>query len=219
MRGPLHVFVFAASLLSVSVVSPNLWAEENQYWDGGFGERAERRSDVVLGVSTGLVLGSALAYPNEVDKIDDPDYEVSTGFGVGSSFAFWVGGALKDWFVFGVGGFGVNASGSDVKASGGGAFFQVETYPFYPLGGRLRDLAIYANFGAGGLTLDNPDPDGKDGEGGFVSVLGAGAAYELFRVGHFAFAPNVSYTHQWSQTGSAHFAQLGVRAVFYGGPG
>lgn len=219
MRGLEKLFAFAATLVSVSVVAPALRAEENQYWDGDYGEKAQRRSDVVLGASTGLVLGSAIAYPNEVEKIDDPDYEVSTGFGVGSNFAFWIGGALKDWFVFDVGGFGINMTGSDVKASGGGVFFQVETYPLYAMGGHLRDLAIYANFGAGSLTLDNPDPDGDDGEAGFVSVLGAGVAYELFRVGHFAFAPNASYSHQWSQTGSAHFTQFGLRAVFYGGPG
>jgi hypothetical protein len=219
MRGLFKVLPFAASLSSISVIAPSVQADENQYWDGDYGQKAERRSDVVLGASTGLVLGSAIAYPNEVEKIDDPDYEVSTGLGVGSNFAFWLGGALKDWFVFGVGGFGTNMTGSDVKASGGGAFFHVETYPFYPLGGHLRDLAIYADFGAGSLTLDNPDRDRDDGEAGFVSVLGAGAAYELFRVGHFAFAPNASYSHQWSQTGRADFTQFGLRAVFYGGPG
>ena len=145
--------LLAASLgvFAVLGVAPEAVAQENQYWDGGYGEKAEYRSDVVLGAATGVLLGNAFAYPNEVEKIDDPAYEVNTNFGVGSHFAFWLGGALKDWFVFGIGGFGNNLTGSDVKASGGGAFFHIETYPFFPMGGRLRDLAIYADFGAGGL--------------------------------------------------------------------
>lgn len=218
MRGTPHILAVACAIASLSLFTSEARAEANQYWDGGFGEKAERRSDVVLGASTGLLLGTALGYPNEVEKIDKPEYEVGTGFGVGSNFAFWLGGALKDWFVFGVGGFGVNLYGSDVQASGGGLFFQVETYPLYSLGGPYRDLAVYTHFGAGGLTLENKERGGEDGEAGFVSLLGIGAAYELFRAGRFAFAPNVSYSHQWSQTGLAHFAQLGIRAVFYGGP-
>lgn len=197
--------------------TPPARAAENQYWDGGFGEKAERRSDVVLGASTGLLLGSALAYPNEVDKIDDPAYEVTTGLGVGYSYGFWLGGALKDWFVFGIGGMGVSLGGSDAKASGGGAFFHVEAFPLYALGGSFRDLALYADFGAGSVAVDSDTKE--DGEGGFTSIVGLGGAYELWRVGSFALGPNVSYSHQFSQTSSSHFATLGFRAVFYGGPG
>jgi hypothetical protein len=192
-------------------------AEENQYWDGGFRDKAERRSDVVLGAATGLLLGSSVAYPNEVDKIDDPDFAAKTGLGVGYSYGLWLGGALKDWFVFGVGGMGVSLNGADASASGGGLFFHVEVFPLYSLGGSLRDLAFYGDFGAGSVSVDHDTRE--DGDGGFTSILGLGSAYELWRLGSFALGPNVSYSHQWSQTSSSHFATLGLRAVFYGGPG
>ncbi len=203
-------------LATIAVASP-AHAAENDYWDGGFAQKAERRSDVVLGAAAGLMLGTAVGYPNEVGKIDDPNFASNTGFGVGSRYALWLGGALKDWFVFGVGGMGVNLGGGDATASGAAAFFHVETYPLYPLGGRLRDLAIYTDFGAGSLKVES---EGKEpGDAGLASLVGAGASYELFRLGHFALAPTASYLHVWSQTASAHFVDFGVRAVFYGGPG
>jgi hypothetical protein len=170
----------------------------------------------VIGAATGLLLGSALAYPNEVEKIDDPAYEANTGVGVGYSYGVWLGGALKDWFVFGIGGMGLSAGGADGKVSGGGAFFHVEAYPFYGMGGGYRDLAIYLDFGAGSLDVDSDTREA--GSGGFTSIAGLGAAYELWRLGSFAIGPNANYQHHFSTTSSSHFATLGMRAVFYGGP-
>ena len=208
--------------LAISTAAASLWAApasaaENLYWDGGFGQKAERRSDVVLGASTGLLLGMSHAYPNEVEKIDDPFYEVDTGFGAGYNYGFWIGGALKDWFVFGLGGMGLSLGGSDANASGGGALLHVETFPLYGLGGGYRDLAIYADFGAGSLDLDSDIKE--DASGGFISIVGLGGAYELWRLGSFAIGPNANYQYMWSTTSSSHFATLGFRAVFYGGPG
>ena len=82
--------------------------------------------------------------------------------------------------------------------------------------GGYRDLAFYFDFGAGSLDVDRDIRE--DGSGGFTSILGLGSAYELWRLGSFAFGPNANYSHQWSQTSSSHFATLGLRAVFYGGP-
>jgi hypothetical protein len=78
-------------------------ATDNEAWDGGFGQKAERRSDIVLGVSGGLLLGAANGYPNEIDKVDEPAFESKTGFAVGNGLSFWLGGALADWFTFGLG--------------------------------------------------------------------------------------------------------------------
>ncbi|HEV8245485.1 MAG TPA: hypothetical protein VGP93_06945 [Polyangiaceae bacterium] len=209
--------VFVLALLALLFVASPAAAAENEYWDGGFGQKAERRSDVVLGAAGGLLLGTALAYPNEVDKLDDPKYAVDTGFGAGSEYALWLGVALKDWFVFGVGGFSAKLGGSAASASGGGLLFHVESFPLYGLGGSARDLALYAEFGAGSLTVSSKGK--QDGEGGLVSIAGLGSSYELWRLGHFAFGPNVSYTHVWSQTSNTDFVEVGLRAVFYGGPG
>ncbi|HEY3500615.1 MAG TPA: hypothetical protein VGK73_38240 [Polyangiaceae bacterium] len=192
-------------------------ANDNEAWDGGYDQRGERRSDFVIGVSPVLVLGGASGYPNEVDKIDNPGFEAKTGFGAGAGVSVWLGGALADWFTFGVGPTFFGTSGSQGSGSGGGVVFRVEAYPLYGVGGPLRDLAFFTTFGAGVFTVKGKA--GERGEGGFTSMAGLGSAYELFRAGHFAFAPTVQYQLVRSQSLVGHQAQIGVRAVFYGGPG
>lgn len=215
----MHRLLTAAAVAIGSLLSLPAFAQENdnEGWDGGFEQKAERRSDFVIGLSPLLALGVAKGYPNEVEKIDNPTYEASTGFGAGFGLSIWIGGALTDWFTFGVGPTFFNISGSGGHASGGGATLRVEAFPLYAFGGPLRDLAFFGTFGAGGLTIEGED--GERGEGGFTSMASLGSAYELFRAGHFAFAPTVEYQLVRSESIVAHQALLGVRAVFYGGPG
>lgn len=180
-------------------------------------KKAERRSDVVIGFSPGLVLTSASGYPNEIEKLNQPEYKAQSGLTLGPGFEAWLGGALTDWFSFGLGGMYLKGSGSDSKTSAGAFLIRIETFPLYGLGGGLRDLALFANFGAGGLGLSGKD--GKHASAGFASVGGVGAAYELGRLWHFAFAPSAEYMLIASQSLTAHQALIGARVVFYGGPG
>jgi hypothetical protein len=205
------------SLAGVLTAAP-AFAEptDNEAWDGGFGQKAERRSDIVLGVSGGLLLGSAYGYPNEIDKIDEPAFESSTGFAVGNGLSFWLGGALTDWFTFGVGMTMLSSSGSGGSMSGQAFIVKVEAFPLYGMGGSLRDLAFFTDFGAGGMAIDGDLED--DAEGGFTSVAGFGSAYEIFRLGHFAFAPTAEYLLVRSPSVTAHSGILGLRVLFYGGP-
>jgi hypothetical protein len=189
---------------------------DNEAWDGGYGVVAERRSDIVLGASAGLLLGTASGYPNELAKLDDPRWESSTGFAAGTGLSFWLGGALTDWFTFGVGATFLGGSGSDGKMSGQAFIVKVEAFPLYGMGGPLRDLAFFADFGAGGMAIEG-EPE-EPAEGGFTSVAGLGSAYELFRMGHFAFAPTAEYLLIRSQTVIAHSTIFGARVIFYGGP-
>ena len=191
-------------------------ATDNEAWDGGFDQKNERRSDLVIGASGGLLLGGSNGYPNEIDKIDEARYESKTGFAVGSGFSFWLGGALADWFTFGVGSTFLGGSGNGGKMSGFALIVKVEAFPLYGQGGPLRDLAFFADFGAGSMDIDG-DPVDK-AEGGFTSVAGFGSAYELFRLGHFAFAPTAQYLLVRSPSIVSHSAVLGARVVFYGGP-
>jgi hypothetical protein len=207
--------VTAAFLAALALPLPALAEQnDNESWDGGFRQKAERRSDFVLGLSTGLVMTSADGYPNEVAKLDNPAYEASSGLAVGPGAEVWLGGALTDWFTFGIGGAYLRGKGSDSKSSGGALLMRVETFPFYRLG--LKDLALFANVGAGGLSLDGKN--GKHAAAGFASVGGGGVAYELFRFGHFALAPTAEYLLIASQPLTAHQAIIGARVVFYGGP-
>jgi hypothetical protein len=196
---------------------------DNESWDGGFGKKNERRSDVVLGFSPGLVLTSASGYPNEIGKLNQPAYRVDSGLNAGPGFQAWLGGALTDWFSFGLGGSYFSGASADTELSGGAFLVRIETFPLYKLGGGWRDLAIFANFGAGGLGVSRKsevagEPD-KRASAGFASMGGAGVAYELFRAWHFTFAPTAEYLLISSQSLTAHQSLIGARVVFYGGPG
>lgn len=208
-----------AALTATTLVSAPALADEgdNESWDGGFSIKAERRSDFVLGFSTGLALGVASGYPNEIAKLDDPQYEAKTGFALGPGGTLWIGGALRDWFTVGVGGMYLGVNGSSGKGSGGAFILRVESFPLWPVGGSLRDLAVYATFGAGGYVVKGDG--GKRGEGGFTSVAGLGTAYELFRLGPVALGPNAEYLLIRSQSATAHQGMVGFRAVLYAGPG
>jgi hypothetical protein len=207
-----------AAFLAVLTLALPALAEgsDNESWDGSFGKKAERRSDVVLGLSTGLVLTSADGYPNEVAKLNNPAYEAKSGLALGPAAEAWLGGALTDWFSFGLGGAYLRGSGNGSKSSGGAFLVRIEAFPLYELGGGLRDLAVFANFGAGGISLDGEND--KHAAAGFASIGGGGVAYEVARFGHFALAPSAEYLLIASQTLTAHQAIIGARVVFYGGP-
>jgi hypothetical protein len=212
-----RTIVRTIALLGIVTASP-AWAQtnDNEAWDGGFDVVAERRSDLVLGVSGGLLLGATSGYPNELVKIDDPAYESSTGFAAGTGFSFWIGGALADWLTVGVGAMLLGGSGPNGRMSGVSGILKVEAYPLYGQGGPLRDLAFFTDFGAGGMTVEGEPEDPADG--GFTSVAGLGSAYELLRFSRFAVAPTAEYVFIRSPTVTSHSAILGARVVFYGGP-
>jgi hypothetical protein len=185
-------------------------------WDGDYDMKAERRSDFTIGGSFGLALGSAYGYPNEVDKIDDARYVADTGVALGSAFDVWLGGALRDWFTFGLGitGFGVEGKGQTL--SGGGFVFRIETFPFYGEGEKLRDFGAYAGFGLGSATIEE---DGEEtADGGAISIVNLGAFWEAWRFGKFGAGPVVDYRHVFSQSLSFYAATAGMRLAFYAGP-
>lgn len=209
--------VSAAAFLAVLGLTLGASAQQkndNESWSGDFGKKNERRADFVLGVSPGIVFMSANGYPNEISKIGNPAYHAESGFAAGPGFEAWIGGALTDWFTFGVGGAYLHAAGTDSTATGGAFLVRVEAFPFYELG--LKDLAVFGNFGAGGMSLHGQDQ--KHAAGGFTSVGGGGLAYEVLRLGHFAFAPTAEYLLIASQTFTSQQAIVGARVVFYGGP-
>ena len=224
-RFPVLVLVLAAfgAVLGAPLPASAQKQTDNEAWDGGFGQKNERRSDFVLAFSPGLVLTSASGYPNEIDKLNRPEYEVDSGLAVGPGFEAWLGGAITDWFTFGLGMDYFTGSGSKTKLSGGAFLVRIETFPLYGLGGGLRDLGVFANFGAGGLTVtrksDVAGENDKRASAGLASIGGVGVTYELFRAWHFVFAPTAEYQLISSQSLTAHQTLLGARVVFYGGPG
>ena len=220
IRSPtMRPWIVSLLALSTCLAAPRAWAQtDEQEWDGGFGERAERRSGFTAGLSTGLMVGKARGYPNVAGQIDNPEYEANTRVVLGSDYTLWIGGALKDWFTFGIG-TSFNGMGDENKLlyGGFGFLFRVETFPLFYRGGVFRDLALHGDFGiSAGVIVD--DEEEEVANGGALSLVGLGAAYEVLHFGSFAFGPIADYRFQFSQSMRVHQGIFGVRLVFYGGP-
>jgi hypothetical protein len=207
--------VVAGLALFGGVIAPSIASAAEDSWDGGYAVKAERRSGFVASVGIGFGVAGGQGYPNEVSKIDDPDYRTTADPAFGSMNSIWIGGALRDWFTFGLGLNGFGAKDGDLTTRGSAFILHVEAFPLYNLGGKLRDLAFYTDFGAGGLTIEGGP---EKAEGGFISYLGAGSSFELWRLGHFALGPTLGGVYTYSQSADAFGAFLGFRASFYGGP-
>ena len=205
------------ALIGVGSVSARARAESSDNaWDGGYKQVATRRSGFVLGISTGLAFGRAEGYPNQLAKLDNPLYKRNTAFAPGSTSRLWFGGALTDWFVFGIGLDGIRLSHGEIKAAGSAFIFHVEGYPLFYRGGVFRDLSLFGDFGAGGMKITGNDRNEADG--GLMSVVGLGAGWEAVRFWRFKFGPAAEYTHLWSQTLTADTFSLEARLTFIGGP-
>ena len=209
--------LFLCALIGVGSVSARARAESSDnVWDGGYKQVATRRSGFVLGISTGLAVGRAYGYPNELAKLDNALYKRNTAFALGGTNRLWFGGALTDWFVFGVGLEGVSLKRDGITAAGSAFLFHVEGYPLFYRGGVFRDLSLFGDFGAGGMKISGNERNEADG--GLMSVIGVGAGWEAVRFWRLKFGPAAEYTHLWSQTVTADTFSLEARLTFIGGP-
>jgi len=177
--------------------------------------KAARRSDFTIGTSGGLAMGRASGYPNKVQEIGDPAFRSNTKFSVGSGGLIWLGVAFNDYLTFGLGFGGFSLSGNGRDASAGVFGFHVDAYPLFAVDKNLRDLGVFTNFGTGPLTIKGGP---KQAEGGLMSYLEAGVAYERLRLWRIGMGPSVSVIHVWSESATATTALVGGRFAFYGGP-
>ena len=209
--------VFLCALFGFGLLAGAARAEgtEND-WDGGYHVVATRRSGFMAGLSLGLALGNADGYPNELAKLHDVNYERNTKFALGGTNRLWIGGALTDWFVFGLGLTAVSLQHEHAKATGSAFLFHVGGYPLFFRGGPFRDLSLFGDFGAGGMKISGGARE--DASGGLMSVIGLGAGYEPVRFWRFTFGPSVEYLQLWSQTMSAHMVLVQASLTFVGGP-
>ena len=185
-------------------------------WDGGYNQVAKRRSGFVAGLTLGLAAGSASGYPNELAKIDDPLYKRNTGGAFGGINRLWIGGALTDYLVFGLGFAGMGLKHDQTTAQGSAFIFHVEGYPLFYRGGVFQDLSVFGDFGAGGMKITGNDR--PEADGGLMSVLGFGVGYEPLRFWKFTFGPAVEYWHWWSQTVTLNAVSAEARLTLVTGP-
>ncbi|HEY2408219.1 MAG TPA: hypothetical protein VGI10_19565 [Polyangiaceae bacterium] len=213
MRVGLLVCAACALVLSAH---PARASDKDNDWDGGYEQKATRRSGFVIGLTANAMVGTASGYPNELADLNTPGFRQSTGAAFGSSGKIWIGGALTDWFTFGLGATGVSLNGNDRKASGGAFTFHVEGYPLFYQGGALRDLGAYGEFGAGGMKITGGGRQAADG--GLMSFASFGVLYEPFKFWQIRTGPSVGYTRMWSQSLTLDAALIEWRLTFYGGP-
>jgi hypothetical protein len=177
---------------------------------------AVRREGLWFGLSGGVAVASASGYRNDVAEIGLSEFEASTGVGVSSGGAVWLGGSLADWLSVGLGVQSVGFEGDGLEASGFGLNIRIETFPLFYRGGPWQDLGVALLAGTGSLDVKRADETVAEGEG--TSLVGLGAFFEPWRFWRFSTGPDISYTHQFSRSMSAHQLVVGWRLAFYRGP-
>lgn len=224
-----------AIALAVLVARPakaQFTSPEDTTFEAGYNPgKQKRRSDFTAGIAFGPAIGSATGYPNEVAKIGDPKYEANTGFTGGNASSLWVGVALRDWMVFGVGVHPYTIQSSkcpvfvstsnapaDCTASTGGVFMlHIEAYPLFYQGSAFENLGVFTEVGAGNRSIIRGSE--TVAEGGIMSFMSLGVVYEPIRLGdHFSMGPLLQFSHEFSETLRADQLLIGFRAVYYGGP-
>lgn len=180
--------------------------------------RPERRNGVVLGVSTGIGFAGASGYPNDAKRIDNPAFYSSSPLLLGPSTSIFLMGALSDIVSFGFMVTTASFESSQWRSSALGIGFRVEAFPLYHLVPLLRDTAIYAQLGGGGMSLEAKGgvfPKADTAE----AFVGAGVHHELtlWKVlgGRLTAGPMIELDAVAGQSAQAHWLTGGARVVFY----
>lgn len=183
----------------------------------------EYRKGFMLTLVTGGAVGAGSGYPNDVQKIGNRDYYSQSAVMPGSTFQVVIGGALTDYFNFGVvfGGASFKSSDWEVRASGFG--FRVEAFPAVlalPKVKALANLGIGADLGAGMIKVQAVG--NYPGVEGFQSILGVSTFYEfrLFGLlgGHVSLSPEAAFHAAYAASSQVSYGSLAARLSFYGGP-
>jgi hypothetical protein len=180
----------------------------------------ERRSGLVFGFGLGAGVAGASGYPNAESKIGNPTYyDGSDAMGGGGGTVF-VMGALSDWLNVGVFYTRANFRSADWTTYGGGGGFRVDLFPLYPWVPKLRDLAVYGQFGIGTSTL-TPTSGNREAATGTESFIGGGVFYDFLLghvgKGHFAAGPTLEYDVELTQANVRYGGLVGGRIAFYTG--
>lgn len=191
-------------------------AADSDSWDGDYDIKYQRRSDVMLSLTVGGLNGFVSGYPNDVDKIDQPEFKATTDAAVGWSGTGVLGVTFRDWLAFGIGYSQQGFNGNGQKGSAYFFLFRTEAYPLFNQSDLGKNLGFAITGGLGNVKLE------KDGEttadGGAVSMVGVGAFWEGLQLGQLSVGPALDYQFVFSEPLVAHLTTLGVRGVFYGGP-
>jgi hypothetical protein len=189
---------------------------EKGLWDA---KQATYRSGFTAGLMLGLSFGTVTGYPNDFSKWDVEAYRSATS-GVGTGAMIYLGGALTDWFTFGVGYQGTSYGGTDNYSREWAILFHTEVFPLFAMGRTYRDIGVFANIGTGMATINRRSDNAEYASSGSMSIGGLGAFWETWRLAgqHLAVGPYLSGTFENSDSITRIFGVAGVRGTFYGGP-
>ena len=184
-------------------------------WDSAHGTH---RSGFVVGLALGAGVAAISGFPNDSRKIGLQSYYTETGATLSGMASLWFGGALSDWFTFGIGFTGGSMPLlSDQKASAGGLIFHIEAYPLFPLGGRWRDVGVMFDAGTGTAAVTPKDSEKKLVDSGSASLIGAGPFYEGFKTWKIKSGPFIEGSYIWSDSVRRPAVFFGWRASLFTG--
>lgn len=181
--------------------------------------KATRRSDFSFGSGFAGTYANANGYPNDAGKIGVARYHASTGGAGGYTSTLWIGGALRDYLVFGIGLSATTVAGSETFSQGGSFIVHLEGFPLFDRGGVFRDLGLVGDFGVGGRTIKHASTQVADG--GSMSFVALGLLYEplAFARGHFRWGPLLQFAEQFSDNMNCTMVIGGFQVAYYGGAG
>lgn len=179
---------------------------------------ATRRSGFFMGVTGGLSLAAVDGNPQAFLLRDDPNATTHTGVGYGYRYSPVIGAAVTDWLNLAIGGSFGSTQSSKYRSQTNAFIFHIEAFPLFSMGGTLRDLGVELNFGAGGSKAELRSTGEEVASTSVVSIIGAGAFWEPWRIWHFAAGPYLGYERSSSRTYSRDDVTIGLRVAFYGGP-
>ncbi len=178
----------------------------------------ERRGGFAMAFNFGYGLSAFSGYPNEVVKLNDPQFLAKTKASLGSTASLWFGGAIRDWLVIGGGFSTVTATVNQLVGNQFGVILHLDLFPLYSLGRVYRDLGFTFDGGLGMATIfDKDDRDDLLADSGSLSTVGLSVFYEPLRFWKLSQGPQLSYTHGFSQSLKSHTLTLGWRIALYSG--
>lgn len=179
---------------------------------------ATRRSGFTVGTAIGGGLASIVGFPNDAKKIGYAPYYTATGPRPSPVFELWIGGALTDWFTFGLGftGGSLFLTG-DNKASAGAGLFHIEAFPLFYVSEKLRDLGVMLDVGTGAASVKSK-ADVKLVDSSAASLLGGGVFWEPARFWRIRGGPFLMGNYVWSDTARRPGIFAGWRMSLYTGP-
>ncbi|EYF06366.1 hypothetical protein [Chondromyces apiculatus] len=178
----------------------------------------ERRYGFTAGIAGGVMLGSSAGYPNDALKIGYERYYTETGVGIGGGGSAWIGAALTDWLVFGLGGGLSGMIAGDASTSTYSFMFHTDVFPVYWLGGVWRDIGVNLDTG---FALSSTTPSGEETtliDGGGSSRIAFGAFYEGVRLWKLSMGPWAYIDYTWSSSVRQPGFYLGWRTALYTKP-